>query len=198
MFPEGLALAHEKLTALHAGHCSVETLRQWMLKDGLCLGKQCKKAALHQSRPRRPRLGERVQIDGSPHDGFEGRGPRGTLIAFLMVCIDAATSRLLAWRCAPTETTQSDMETLAQPLDQHARPVAIYRAKHSILRVNHPDKEGEPTPFARALKTLDIEPIHAHTPPAKGRVERAHKTRQDRLVKELRLRSLRAIEPANA
>ena len=103
-------------------------------------------------------------MDGSPHDGFEGRGPRGPL----MVCIAAATSRLLAWRCAPTETTQADMETLAQPLDQHARPVAIYRAKHSILRVNHPDKEGELTPFTRALKTLDSEPIHASPRRQKG------------------------------
>ena len=157
-------------------------------------GKQCKKAALYQSRPRRPRWGERVQMDGALHDGFEGRGPRGTL----MVCIAAATSRLLAWRCAPTETTRADMETLAQPLDKQARPVAIYRAKHSIFRVNHPDKEGELTPFTRALKTLNIEPIHAHTPPAKGRVERAHKTLQDRLVKERHLLSLRAIEQANA
>ena len=115
-----------------------------------------------------------------------------------MVVIDDASSRLLAWRCAPTETTRADMETLAQQLDQHGRPVAIYRAKHRIFRVNHPDKEGELTPFTRALKTLDIEPIHAHTPPAKGRVERAHKTRQDRLVKELRLLSIGSIEQANA
>ena len=183
---------------MHAAHCSVETLRQWMLKDRLWRGKQCKKATLHQSRLRRPRWGERVQMDGSPHDGFEGRGPRGTLIAFLMVFIDATTSRPLALCFAPTETTQADIETLAQPLDKHARPVAIYRAKHSIFRVNHPDKEGELTPFTRALKTLDSEPIHAHTPPAKGRVERAHKTRQDRLVKELRLRSIGSIEQANA
>ena len=79
-----------------------------MIKDGLWRGKQRKKAALHQSRPRRSRLGERVQMDGSPHDGFEGRGPRGPLMVF----IDDATSRLLALRFAPTETTQADMETL--------------------------------------------------------------------------------------
>ncbi len=64
----GPTFAHEKLTELHAGHCSVETLRQWMIKDGLWRGKQRKKAAIHQSRPRRPRWGELVQIDGSPHD----------------------------------------------------------------------------------------------------------------------------------
>ncbi len=190
----GPTFAHEKLTELHACHCSVETLRKWMIKDGVWLGKQRKKAVIHQSRPRRPRLGELVQIDGSPHDWFEGRGPRCTLIVF----IDDATSRLLALRFAPTETTQAYMETLAQQLDQHGRPVAIYSDKHSIFRVNHPDKEGELTQFTRALKTLDIEPIHANTPQAKGRVERANKTLQDRLVKEMRLRSIGSIEQANA
>ncbi len=94
----GPTFAHEKLTELHACHCSVETLRKWMIKDGLWLGKQRKKAVIHQSRPRRPRLGELVQIDGSPHDWFEGRGPRCTLIVF----IDDATSRLLALRFAVT------------------------------------------------------------------------------------------------
>ena len=102
----GPTFAHEKLTELHACHCSVETLRKWMLEDGLWRGKQRKKAAIHQSRPR---LGELVQIDGSPHDWFEGPGT-------LMVFIDDATSRLLALRFAPTETTQAYMETLAQQL----------------------------------------------------------------------------------
>ena len=187
----GPTFAQEKLTALHACYCSVETLRKWMLEEGLWRGKQRKKAAIHQSRPR---LGERVQIDGSPHDWFEGRAPRGTLMVF----IDDATSRLLALHFAPTETTQSYMETLAQQLDKHGRPVAIYSDKHSIFRVNHPDKAGELTQFTRALKTLDIEPIHANTPQAKGRVERANKTLQDRLVKEMRLRSIHSIEQANA
>ena len=92
-----------------------------------------------------------------------------------MVFIDDATSRLLALRFAPTETTQAYRETLNQQLDKHGRPVAIYSDKHSIFRVNHPDKEGELTQFTRALKTL-----------------------QDRLVKEMRLRSIRSIESANA
>ena len=148
----GPTFAHEKLTEVHACHCSVETLRKWMIKDGLWRGKQRKKAAIHQSRPRRPRLGELVQIDGSPHDWFEGRGPRCTLIVF----IDDATSRLLALRFAPTETTQAYRETLAQQLAKHGRPVAIYSDKHSIFRVNHPDKEGELTQFTRAIPTMPI------------------------------------------
>ena len=137
----GLTFAQEKLTELHACQCSAETLRKWMLKDGLWRGKQRKKAAIHQSRPRRPRLGEPVQIDGSPHDWFEGRGPRCTLMVF----IDDATSRLLALHFAPTETTQAYMETLNQQLAKHGRPAAIYSDKHSIFRVNRPDKEGELT-----------------------------------------------------
>ena len=189
----GPTFAHEKLTELHECHFSVETLRRWMINDGLWLGKQRKKAAIHQRRPRRSRLGELVQIDGSPHDWFEGRGPRCTLIVF----IDDATSRLLALHFSPTETTQAYMETLDQQLDKHGRPVAIYSDKHSIFRVNYPDKEGELTQFTRALKTLDIEPIHANTPQAKGRVERANKTLQDRLVKEMRLQGINSIEQAN-
>ncbi len=108
-----------------------------MIKDGLWLGKQRKRVAIHQSRPHRSRLGELVQIDGSPHDWFEGRAPNCTLIVF----IDDATSRLLALHFAPTETTQSYMETLHQKLEQHGRTVAIYSDKHSIFRVNHPQNK---------------------------------------------------------
>jgi len=186
--------AHEKLTERHGFNFSVETLRKWMMADGLWKGKQRNKAAIHPSRPRRSRRGELVQIDGSPHDWFEGRGPSCTLIVF----IDDATSELLALHFAPTETTQAYMETLGHYLSEHGRPAALYSDKHSIFRVNRPDKEGELTQFTRALKTLDIEPIHANSPQAKGRVERANKTLQDRLVKEMRLNNIDTIEQANA
>ena len=190
----GPTLACEKLAERH-GHClSVETLRQWMIAAGLWAPKRRKQARIHQRRPRRPCLGELVQIDGSPHDWFEGRGPRCTLIVF----IDDATSRLLALRFAPAETTRAYMETLRDYLDEHGRPVAFYSDKHSIFRVNHPDREGELTQFSRALKTLDIAPIHANSPQAKGRVERANQTLQDRLIKEMRLREISDIEAANA
>jgi hypothetical protein len=116
----------------------------------------------------------------------------------LIVFIDDATSELMALRFVPAETTQAYMETLRAYLEQHGRPVAIYSDKHSIFRVNHPDREGELTQFTRALKTLDIKPIHANTPQAKGRVERANQTLQDRLVKELRLAGISDIEAANA
>lgn len=186
--------AHQKLTEQHALVFSVETLRQWMIAEGHWQPKTRRKAAVHQSRPRRPCLGELIQIDGSPHDWFEARAPQCTLIVF----IDDATSQLMALRFAPTETTQAYMNTLQDYCQQHGRPVALYSDKHSIFRVNHPDKEGEITQFTRAMKTLDIEPIHANTPQAKGRVERANQTLQDRLVKEMRLLGIDNIDDANA
>ena len=185
--------AHQKLTEEHALRFSVETLRQWMIEAGIWRTHARRTARIHQHRQRRARVGELVQIDGSPHDWFEGRAPYCTLIVF----IDDATSRLMALRFAPAETTYAYMETLRGYLAQHARPVAFYSDKHSIFRVNQPDCDGELTQFTRALKTLEIEPIHANTPQAKGRVERANQTLQDRLVKELRLRGISTLEEAN-
>ena len=190
----GPTLACEKLAAHHGHKLSVETLRQWMIAEGLWKPRARKSARVHQRRPRRPCRGELVQIDGSPHNWFEGRGPRCTLIVF----IDDATSELMALRFAPAETTRAYMETLRAYLAQHGRPVAIYSDKHSIFRVNRPDREGELTQFTRTLRTLDIAPIHANTPQAKGRVERANQTLQDRLVKELRLAGISDIDTANA
>ncbi len=189
----GPTLACEKLTEIHGDKVSVETLRQWMIADGLWESKKRRRARIHQRRPRRSCLGDLVQIDGSPHDWFEERGPRCTLIVF----IDDATSRLMALRFVPTETTDAYMETLSEYLDHHGRPVAIYSDKHSIFRNNKPDQDGKLTQFTRMLKTLDIEPIHANTPQAKGRVERANQTLQDRLVKELRLQGINDIDAAN-
>lgn len=185
--------AHEKLTEHHGLPFSVETLRQWMMAEGLWAAKTRKAARIHPSRSRRPCCGELVQIDGSPHDWFEGRAPQCTLIVF----IDDATSRLLALRFAPAETTQAYMDTLADYLKRLGRPVSLYSDRHSIFRINHADHAGEITQFGRALKTLDIELIHAHTPQAKGRVERANQTLQDRLVKEMRLRRIDSIEQAH-
>ncbi len=190
----GPTLAAEKLHDKHAISLSAETLRQWMIEDGLWVPRARRKAHIHPSRPRRPREGELVQIDGSPHDWFEGRGPRCTLIVF----IDDATGKLQALRFSPTETTQAYMQTLRDYLDRLGRPAALYSDKHSIFRVNHPEHEGELTQFSRALRELEIEPIHANTPQAKGRVERANQTLQDRLVKEMRLEGIDDMAAGNA
>ena len=190
----GPTLACEKLVEDHGRRLSAETLRHWMIAEDLWKARSRRRAHIHQSRPRRPRFGELVQIDGSPHAWFEDRGPPCTLIVF----VDDATSRLLALRFEPAETTAGYMRVMRGYLGTHGRPVAVYSDRHSIFRVNRADREGDVTQFTRVLKTLDIEPVHARSPQAKGRVERANQTLQDRLVKELRLRGIDDMESANA
>ena len=164
-----------------------------MIEEALWNPKKAKKARIHQSRPRRPQRGELIQVDGSPHDWFEGRGEYCNLTVF----IDDATGELMKLHFSPTETTEAYMTTLYAYLKTHGRPVSLYSDKHSIFRVNHPGKEANLTQFSRALKTLDIEAIHASTPQAKGRVERVNQTLQDRFVKELRLRNISNMVDAN-
>lgn len=190
----GPTLAHEKLVEAHGFGVSVETLRQWMIEAQLWRVKPRRAVRVHQRRPRRACLGELVQADGSDHAWFEERGPRCALIVF----VDDATSRLLALRFVPSESTAAYMRTLRGYLKAHGRPVALYTDRHGIFRVNQGEGDGGLTQFTRALRTLDIEPIHAHTPQAKGRVERVNGTLQDRLVKELRLRGIDEMESANA
>jgi len=187
--------AAEKLNEQHGVKVSSETLRQWMIKEGLWSAKCKKHKPNHPMRERRPRIGELVQIDGSPHDWFEGRAAKCTLIVF----IDDATSQLLDLQFHPSETIQSYMEGLRRYIKHFGRPVALYSDRHSIFTVNHKDAEsGEQiTQFGRALKTLDIEGITANSPQAKGRVERANQTLQDRLVKEMRLAGISSMEQGN-
>lgn len=192
----GPTFAREKLVEEHGFAMSVETLRQWMIADGLWHPKQKKQQRAFHMRPRRPRTGELIQIDGSPHDWFEGRAPECTLIVF----IDDASSRLMEMRFVPSETTEAYMGCLERYLARFGRPVSFYSDKHGVFRVNQEDAEsGEQlTQFGRALKTLDIGIIFANTPQAKGRVERANQTLQDRLVKEMRLAGISSIEEGNA
>jgi len=192
----GPTFAHEKLTESHGLKLSVETLRQWMIADNLWQPKMRKKSKAFQMRERRPRFGELIQIDGSPHRWLEERGPTCTLIVF----IDDATGKLLYLRLVPAETTQAYMEALRTYLARFGRPVSLYSDRHGIFRVNakEPVSGDNLTQFGRVLKTLDIEAIHANTPQAKGRVERANQTLQDRLVKELRLAEVNTLEQANA
>ena len=191
----GPTFASEKLAEKHGITVSVETLRQWMIELGVWTSKCKRQQRNHPMRERRPRFGELVQIDGSPHDWFEGRSPKCTLIVF----IDDATSQLLDLQFSPSETTQAYMTSLRRYLKHHGRPVALYSDRHSIFTVNKEDSvSGEQvTQFGRALKTLDIEAIKANSPQAKGRVERANQTLQDRLVKEMRLAGIANIEEGN-
>ena len=190
----GPTFAREKLVEVHGLAPSAETLRKWMVEDGLRRVRPRGGEPVRQRRLRRPCMGDLVQVDGSEHAWFEDRGPRCSLIVF----IDDATGRLLALRFAAAETTEACMGVLRGCLDRHGRPVAVCSDRHGVFRVNQRGREGELTQFGRALKTLDVEPIHAGSPPAKGRVERANGTLRDRLVKEMRLRGIGGMEAGNA
>lgn len=186
----------EKLREVHELVVSVETVRALQIELGLWKPKRRKVRRAFQLRERRGRFGELIQIDGSPHDWFEGRSGRCTLIVF----IDDATGRLVQLRFFPAETTVAYMQVLRAHLEACGRPVAVYSDRHSIFRLTCEEAANGHTltQFGRALAGLEIEAIHAHTPQAKGRVERANQTLQDRLVKELRLRSIDTMETANA
>ena len=112
--------------------------------------------------------------------------------------VDDATTRLVATGFFAEETTEAYMETTRAHLATHGRAVAYYSDRYSVFRVNGKGKEDELTQFSRALRTLDIEAVHAHSPQAKGRVERANQTLQDRLVKEMRLRGVDGMKAGNA
>ena len=187
--------ANEYLLNRHNISISRETLRLWMIEDGFWKGKKRRSNRPHQSRERRPRLGELIQIDGSHHDWFEGRGPKCVLLVF----IDDATSRIMYMRFVPAETTEAYMAGLRSYVSKHGRPVSLYADKHSIFYISDKElRESDTlTQFGRAAKTLDIELIPAHSAPAKGRVERSFSTHQDRLVKAMRLSGISTIDTAN-
>jgi hypothetical protein len=192
----GPTLAHEKLTELHGLELSVETLRHWMIEDGLWTPRARREPRIQQPRRRRPCRGELIQIDGSDHEWFEERAPRCTLLVF----VDDATSALMELLFCESESAFSYFTALRSYLDQHGKPVALYSDKAGVFRVNRKKPQGGTgvTQFGRALTSLNIDILCANTPAAKGRVERAHLTLQDRLVKELRLREISDVDAANA
>lgn len=190
----GPTLASEKLLSLNEISISKETLRHWMSEWDLWKIKPKKITKLHQTRERRSCFGELIQIDGSHHDWFEGRREKCCLLVF----IDDATSQLIGLRFEEQETTVGYFRLCRSTLETHGRPLAYYSDKFSVFRVNQPESESCETQFKRALGELDIELICAHSPQAKGRVERVNATLQDRLVKELRLRGINTLEDANA
>jgi hypothetical protein len=190
----GPTLAAEKLREDHGIAVGRETLRQWMIEAGLWLDRKQRKQ-VHQPRPRRECVGELVQVDGSEHWWFEDRGPQCTLLVF----VDDATSRLMHLQFVESESTFAYFHAARCYLEAWGKPVAFYSDKHGVFRVNHPGALGGDgmTQFGRALHALNIDIICANSSPAKGRVERANKTLQDRLVKELRLAGAATLAEGN-
>ncbi len=191
----GPTLAAEKLTEVHGLPIGVETLRQWMIEDGIWVRRRDRIKRVHQPRHRRDCLGELIQVDGCEHWWFEDRGPQCTLLVF----VDDATSRLMHLSFVPSESAFAYFQAARTYLEDHGKPIALYSDKHSVFRTNKPEQaEGGMTQFGRALHELNIDILCANAPQAKGRVERAHKTLQDRLVKELRLAGANDVDAGNA
>ena len=190
----GATFAAEKLAENHDLAIDHETLRRAMIRAGLWKPKKGKGKAAHPPRERRACFGELAQIDGSHHAWFEERAPKCTLY----VDVDDATSKLLALHFAEQETTEGYFAMSRQHFERHGLPCAFYSDKYSVFRVNRKEPILEPqTQFERAMQQLDIELICAHSPQAKGRVERANATLQNRLIKEMRLRNISSIKDAN-
>jgi len=168
---------------------SVETLRGWLIAARLWIPRVQRARRSYPPRPRRACLGELVQIDGSEHAWFEDRGP----VCTLLVYVDDATSRLMELCFADVESTFDYFRATGRYLECHGKPMAFYSDRLSVLHVQARDSaQSGPglSQFGRALRDLNIDLLCARSPEAKGRVERANGSLQDRLVKELRLRGL--------
>jgi transposase len=199
----GPTLASEYLANKHQLQIGREALRKLMTETGLWRGRQRQTEEVHVWRPRRSARGEMVQWDTSEHDWLEGRGPR----LYLIHMIDDATSELTA-RFVEHDSTAENMRVLWSYLERHGRPVSFYTDKASLFRTadkHRRDRPGEqvdavempPTQIGRALRELGIAWIAAHSPQAKGRVERSFQTAQDRLVKGLRVAGAKTLADAN-
>ena len=194
----GPTLACEYLAQDDALEVSKETLRGWMMAAGLRRGKRRQVEEVHVWRSRRSCRGELVQWDTSVHDWLEGRGPR----LYLVAMIDDASSQAYA-RFVEQDSTEENLRVLWGYLECWGRPVEFYTDKSSLFTVNRPLVEAadeavkqEWTQIGRALQELGIGWIAAHSPQAKGRIERFFGTAQDRLVKGLRLAGADSLEAA--
>jgi transposase InsO family protein len=192
----GPTLAREKLLERDKLQLSRETLRSWMTEEGIWVSRKKKDKRVYQRRPRRSQFGALLQGDGSHHDWFEGRGEKCCLIHF----IDDATNEITSAKFSAKETTEAYLVCLKEHLEQYGRPLGFYVDKHGTFKVNREElKKGIGiTHFGKVLKELDIELICAHSPQAKGRIERSNGVLQDRLIKEIRLEGISTIEQANA
>lgn len=195
----GPTLAAEELASEYQLQVSKETLRKWLIEAKLWRTRRTRVERVHTGRTRRARWGELLQWDTSEHDGLEGRGEQMSLIAML----DDATSRALA-RFVRHDSREENRKLLRPYLETNGRPLAVYTAKARLFQTaakaaHHRDApETQATQIGRALQDLNIEWIAAHSPQAKGRIERFFGTAQDRLVKGLRKVRAATLEQANA
>lgn len=191
----GPTLAREKLAENHGIVLGKETLRRLMIKTGLWVPRKQRAPKIQQPRYRRACCGELIQIDGCDHHWFENRAPACTVLVY----VDDATSRLMQLRFVKSESTFTYFEATRGYLEKHGKPLALYSDKASVFRINNKNATGGDgfTQFGRAMHELNIQTICTNTSSAKGRVERAHLTLQDRLVKELRLRGISSVDAAN-
>ena len=197
----GPALASEKLWELDHLRISDETLRLWLVTEGLWQVDKRRQRKTRTWRARKEKFGQMVQMDGSHHAWLEERGPKLVLMGY----IDDATGKIYG-RFFDYEGTLPAMGGLKGYIRRYGLPGQVYLDKHSTYRKNRKYKytnwpfrdDEELTQFERACRQLGIEVIHAHSPQAKGRIERLFKTLQDRLVKEMRLTGVKTCEEANA
>lgn len=193
-FDFGPTFAAEKLAIDLGKRVSNEKIRQIQIEEGIHRPKKRRQGRYHPRRKRREREGELIQSDASVHDWLENGIPIN-LIAY----VDDATSKLKYAGFVESETTAAYMSLTRSYIEAYGRPKGLYVDKHSIFRQNNKEARegGAFTNFGRALRELDIELICAHTPQAKGRIERSFGTLQDRLIKEMRLAKVKTIDEAN-
>jgi DNA-binding IscR family transcriptional regulator len=201
----GPTLAAEYLAARHNVHAGRETVRTWMIEGKLWRANRQRVEKIHQWRQRRSRIGELVQWDTSEHAWLEDRGPK----LYLISMIDDASSRIHA-RFVIHDSTEENMRLLWSYLERQGRPLSFYTDKASLFQtapkiardstqLSRDEREPlPPTQIGRALAELGIVWIAAHSPQAKGRIERSFGTAQDRLVKGLRVAGAKTLEQANA
>lgn len=201
----GPTLASEYLEKFHQIEVSRETVREWMSAEGLWKAGKQRREQIHQWRPRRSRFGELLQWDTSEHDWLEGRENQKL---YLIAMVDDATSRGMAW-FVESDSTEANMGMLEKWLLRYGRPLSVYTDKAGLFQTavktkrdeQRAGKDHEPMPrtqIGRALGELLIVWIGAHSPQAKGRIERFFETAQDRLVKGMRLAGVKTREQANA
>lgn len=194
----GPTLASEKLFEIDKIKVNDETLRLWLIENNITY-KNRKKRPHRQWRERKQYSGEMIQVDGSHHDWFEGRGTKCVLMAY----IDDATSNVFA-RFYEYEGTIPVMDSFKRYIKKYGIPHSLYLDKHTTYKSNgkltiEDELAGKKleSQFERASRELEVKIIHANSPQAKGRIERLFKTMQDRLIKEMRLKNIKSIEEGN-